>query len=98
MGSLKCLVSGSINGAFATFFDRISKVNDKNGPFDMVLVAGSFFSDDPSKNSEWFDDEKRKKIKIPNIPFYVLGPSNKRQLEFYNSSSSSSDGPKEGGF
>lgn len=98
MAALKCLVSGPVNGAFGDFFTRINKVNNKSGPFDMVLIAGSFYSDDESKNSVWFDEERRKILKVPNIPFYVLGPSSKKQQEFYNLSSLNREEPKDGGF
>jgi hypothetical protein len=34
------LVAGDVNGKFSSFFSRIETVNSKNGPFDMLLVAG----------------------------------------------------------
>jgi hypothetical protein len=33
-------VAGDVNGKFSSFFSRIETVNSKNGPFDMLLVAG----------------------------------------------------------
>lgn len=83
MSVLKILTSGSVNGKFATFFDRINKVNQKNGPFDMILVVGSFFSDSPEVNQDWTDPVKRLSLNIPQIPIYILGPQSQSQLVCY---------------
>ncbi|OMJ30338.1 CWF19-like protein 1-like protein [Smittium culicis] len=37
------IVVGSVNGDYVSFFDKISKFNAKNGPFDSLLITGDFF-------------------------------------------------------
>ncbi|PVU90812.1 hypothetical protein BB559_004422 [Furculomyces boomerangus] len=41
----KILAVGSVNGKFQSFFEKITKINQKNGPFDVLLVTGEFFGD-----------------------------------------------------
>lgn len=83
MSTLKILASGPVNGRHALFFERINKVNKKNGPFDMILVVGSFFSDNSEENQDWVDQIKRKELSIPQIPIYILGPQSSSQALYY---------------
>lgn len=41
--SVKVLVSGDVRGKFDTLFKRVSAVNSKAGPFEMLLCVGEFF-------------------------------------------------------
>ncbi|XP_066929063.1 CWF19-like protein 1 [Clytia hemisphaerica] len=81
--SLKILVCGSVDGNFSKFFKKISSIQKKNGPFEMVLCCGQFFSDDPSCEQNW------KKIlnKKPSVdvPVYILGPTTKVQEKYFQS-------------
>ncbi|KAL1422911.1 hypothetical protein MTO96_021632 [Rhipicephalus appendiculatus] len=47
--SMKLLVCGDVGGQFDKLFDRVSSVNKKNGPFDMLLCVGDFFGPDTSR-------------------------------------------------
>ncbi|XP_075551882.1 CWF19-like protein 1 [Dermacentor variabilis] len=46
---MKILVCGDVSGEFDKLFDRVSNVNKKNGPFDMLLCVGDFFGPDASR-------------------------------------------------
>ena len=41
--SLKVLVSGDTDGNISALFKRVETVNNKAGPFEMLLCVGSFF-------------------------------------------------------
>ena len=42
--SKRLLISGDVNGNFAALFKRVTALHgSKNGPFDMLLVSGTFF-------------------------------------------------------
>lgn len=68
--ALKILVSGDVEGKFSQLFSRVSAVNKKNGPFEMLLCVGNFFGED---NTEW--DEYINGTKKAPITTYVLGPA-----------------------
>lgn len=42
--SRKVLVSGDVNGNFHALYKRVAAVNKANGPFDILLCVGSFFT------------------------------------------------------
>ena len=44
------LVCGDVEGNFNLLFKRVANVNNKNGPFSMLLCVGNFFGQD---NSQW---------------------------------------------
>jgi hypothetical protein len=48
------LVSGSVEGQFSDFFEKIATTNSKHGPFDILLCTGNFFATDSASSS--FDD------------------------------------------
>ncbi|XP_076356766.1 CWF19-like protein 1 [Tachypleus tridentatus] len=68
--ALKILVSGDVEGKFSQLFSRVSAVNKKNGPFEMLLCVGNFFGED---NTQW--DEYMNGTKKAPITTYVLGPA-----------------------
>ena len=52
-GSLRLLVAGDVLGDFGVLWRRAKALNaSKAGPFDLILVAGQFFSDDSSSSSQ----------------------------------------------
>lgn len=71
---LKILVAGDVEGKFKQLFDRVSAVNKKAGPFDMLFCVGSFF---PLVMDEG--------LVIPPapVPTYILGPVSKQQLSYF---------------
>lgn len=70
MNNLRILVTGGIDGDFKSFFQKISKVNSKSGPFEMLICVGDFFSKiKPELNQVWNDINQRKSL---NIPSYQL--------------------------
>lgn len=78
---LKILVCGDVDGKFKQFFSRVSSVNKKNGPFEMVFCVGNFFGDD---NSDWMDYASG----IENAPIvtYILGPCKPDHVKYFPSS------------
>lgn len=47
--TLKVLIAGDVNGKFDALLQRVEKVNNSNGPFDVLLCSGTFF--DPTGNA-----------------------------------------------
>lgn len=76
--SLKVLVVGNVFGRFAKLFKRVTDVNVKAGPFDLLLCVGDFFGEDVTAYTELTAGN----ISLPNVPTYVLGkiPSQFRGL------------------
>uniref|UniRef100_A0A0N5AXC5 CwfJ_C_1 domain-containing protein n=1 Tax=Syphacia muris TaxID=451379 RepID=A0A0N5AXC5_9BILA len=75
---VKVLVSGDVNGHFDKFVKRISIVNKKNGPFDMVFCVGEFFGPDDQINQKVLNGE----IEFP-ITTYILGPCCPSTSKYY---------------
>ncbi|KAK8756797.1 hypothetical protein V5799_000502 [Amblyomma americanum] len=65
---LKLLVCGDVKGQFDKLFDRVSTVNKKNGPFEMLLCVGDFFGPDTSRWLEY----KLSNRKVP-LQTYAVG-------------------------
>ncbi|KAI8373000.1 CwfJ C-terminus 1-domain-containing protein-like protein [Radiomyces spectabilis] len=42
---IKVLVTGSVNGRFTELFDKAKTINNKYGPFDVLLCTGNFFNE-----------------------------------------------------
>ncbi|XP_064476195.1 CWF19-like protein 1 [Ornithodoros turicata] len=78
---LKILVCGDVNGQFHKLFDRVSNVNKKNGPFDMLLCVGDFFGDDLS---EW--EEYKSEIRKVPVQTYILGPKRESSVAEFETS------------
>ena len=66
--SLKILVAGSVKGQYEKFFKRVSDVNRKAGPFDLLLCVGDFFGDDIDAYKELINGS----TELPNTPTYIL--------------------------
>ncbi|XP_047136802.1 CWF19-like protein 1 isoform X1 [Hydra vulgaris] len=82
MAPIKILVCGSVDGHFSKFFKRIASINKKNGPFEMVLCVGNFFSANPQCVENW-KQFLLSKTKV-EIPVYILGPTLKQHEVFYS--------------
>lgn len=67
---LKILVTGCCNGEYGKLFKRINDVQNKSGPFDMLLCVGKFF--DPLASNQ-YQNLIHRSIMVPNIPIYILG-------------------------
>jgi len=42
----KVIVAGSVNGKFQEFFEKLTAVNARNGPFACCFCVGDFFAPD----------------------------------------------------
>ncbi|XP_055531531.1 CWF19-like protein 1 homolog [Wyeomyia smithii] len=76
----KILIVGDVNGKLKSFFARIENVNNKTGPFDLVLCVGDFFG--PSPEIAELGAYKSNQKKVP-IPVYILGPNDEATARFY---------------
>jgi len=82
MESIKILACGDVKGQFSKFFKKIGNLNKKNGPFEMVLCLGQFFTASDSCEVEWkacLDG----KIQSP-VPLFILGPTSSDHESFYS--------------
>lgn len=43
------LVCGDVRGNFKVLFNKLQSINQKSGPFDLLLCVGDFFGSDNSK-------------------------------------------------
>jgi len=86
----KVLVCGSVDGKFSKFFKKVSSLNKKNGPFEMVICTGNFFTNQPECKNEWESFIKRSgKI---DVPVYILGPTSDGLDGYYGSKEDIEDG------
>ncbi len=81
MAASKILVSGGVDGKIGKLYKRVSSVIAKAGPFDALLVTGSFFSSDGASDDAWSDFSSGAR-RVP-IPTYILGPSTEAQRRRY---------------
>ncbi|XP_066249101.1 CWF19-like protein 1 [Euwallacea similis] len=75
---IKILLCGDVEGRFNALFKRVSSINDKSGPFDLLLCVGNFFG----INNKEFGPYKLGEKKVP-IPTYILGPNAEHQFKEY---------------
>ncbi|XP_077293669.1 CWF19-like protein 1 homolog [Arctopsyche grandis] len=66
----KLLICGDVGGKFRSVFDRVESINQKSGPFDLLLVTGRFFG----QNNDELESYKKGYRKVA-VPTYILGPS-----------------------
>ncbi|XP_063698565.1 CWF19-like protein 1 homolog [Culicoides brevitarsis] len=76
----KVLICGDIRGSYKQFFTKIDSTNKKAGPFDLVLCAGSFFSD--TNNDELV--AYKNGFKHVSCPTYILGPTTEASNAFFS--------------
>lgn len=43
------LVCGDVRGNFKVLFNKLQNINQKSGPFDLLLCVGDFFGSDNAK-------------------------------------------------
>ncbi|XP_031622103.1 CWF19-like protein 1 homolog [Contarinia nasturtii] len=77
-GKHKILVCGDVRGNFKVLFNKIQNINQKSGPFDLLLCVGDFFGSDNSKLEAY----KNGNLKI-TVPTYVLGPNTSDHSKYY---------------
>lgn len=65
---LKILCSGDVNGKFSELIGRVSAVNKKCGPFDLLFCVGEFFGPNEEENRRVVDGL----VDFP-VETYILG-------------------------
>ncbi|CAD5224474.1 unnamed protein product [Bursaphelenchus okinawaensis] len=75
---VKVLAVGDINGNFTLLQKKLTLINKKNGPFDLVFCVGEFFGPNEEENQDVVDG----KIEFP-IALYILGPNCPSTARFY---------------
>lgn len=85
VNSSRILVVGSVQGQFDLFLERVTKANDKAGPFDLVLCVGDFFPPNCESISNWKLNRARLSNKLVELSLnvYILGPNHADQVPWY---------------
>ncbi|GMS79289.1 hypothetical protein PENTCL1PPCAC_1464, partial [Pristionchus entomophagus] len=68
-GHVKVLSCGDVQGKFVQLVKRVKAINEKSGPFEMLLCVGEFFGPNEDENERVTSGA----IEFP-IPTYILGP------------------------
>uniref|UniRef100_A0A0N5C777 CWF19-like protein 1 homolog n=1 Tax=Strongyloides papillosus TaxID=174720 RepID=A0A0N5C777_STREA len=84
MSNTKILVSGDVKGNFEALIKRVTTVNSKAGPFELLFCVGEFFGDKEEDNEALLNGE----FKFP-ISTYILGPCNSLSEQYF---------PEDGGY
>jgi hypothetical protein len=74
------LVTGSVEGHFTDFFDKIASTNEKYGPFDMLLCTGNFFATDTPSTT---DDLIHGKVKGKSNPTLFIKKKKSNYLHLF---------------
>ena len=99
MSNRRILVTGGVDGHFQSFFQKISNVISKSGPFEMLICVGDFFSTtNPELNQVWIDKNQRSSLTIPSITTYILGPACEDHVQYYKPHNESEEVDFEAGF
>ncbi|KAL1916272.1 uncharacterized protein VTP21DRAFT_5889 [Calcarisporiella thermophila] len=69
--SIKVLAVGSANGKIREYFNKISTINSKHGPFDMLLCVGDLFA--ANQDDEIISDLVNGKIEVPLASYFITG-------------------------
>ncbi|KAL1500780.1 hypothetical protein ABEB36_006225 [Hypothenemus hampei] len=75
---IKILFCGDVEGRFDVLFKRVAAINNKSGPFDLLLCVGNFFG----INNKEFRPYRLGDKTVP-VPTYILGPNKQDQLKEY---------------
>ena len=67
--SVRVLVLGSANGHLQDVFTKLSSLNAKAGPFDVVLCLGDLFGDE----DEYFQQLISGEVEIPVSTYFTIG-------------------------
>lgn len=87
---LKILVCGDVCGKFNVLYGRVRNVLKKNKDFEMLLCVGSFFGTNEESKKEW-EAYSSGSVAVP-IPTYILGPTEKEEVNYFASVSLDSGG------
>eukprot|EP00123_Amoebidium_parasiticum_P001421 comp12500_c0_seq1/m.7457 comp12500_c0_seq1/g.7457 ORF comp12500_c0_seq1/g.7457 comp12500_c0_seq1/m.7457 type:complete len:626 (-) comp12500_c0_seq1:152-2029(-) len=79
---LKVLVTGDVKGQFGSLYSRVRSIQKKVGPFDLLLCAGSFFSEDERAPEDEWNNILSGDNPVP-IPTYVLGGTRRHHAKFF---------------
>ncbi|KAG0346826.1 hypothetical protein BG004_000747 [Podila humilis] len=71
MSSVKTLVVGSANGDLRNMCSKVSTINAKHGPFDILFCTGNFF--DKETSQELIDEILENKIDFPITTYFIHG-------------------------
>ncbi|XP_069681635.1 CWF19-like protein 1 [Periplaneta americana] len=77
MNKLKVLVCGDVEGKYKQLFTRVETINQKNGPFEMLLCVGNFFG-----TSDNLEPYRNGTLSVP-VPTYILGPNKPDDVDLY---------------
>ncbi|XP_014665248.1 PREDICTED: CWF19-like protein 1 [Priapulus caudatus] len=80
---IKIIVCGDVKGQFKSLFNRVTSINKKNGPFEMLLCVGEFFAASESAKTEW-EDCVRGNINVP-LSTFILGANETEYGRYYSS-------------
>lgn len=83
------MVAGDVEGQYDVLFNRVSSINKKSGPFDMLLCVGDFFSTSTESQFQSYTTKEKKSkldmnffcenemmfLSLVPIPTFILGPS-----------------------
>ncbi|KAJ3112405.1 hypothetical protein HDU96_004584 [Phlyctochytrium bullatum] len=69
---MKVLAVGSVKGAFESFFSKVSAINKKHGPFDLIICTGDFFG---KASPESLEKLTKGEFKVPVSTYIIRGAS-----------------------
>uniref|UniRef100_A0A158P9P3 CWF19-like protein 1 homolog n=1 Tax=Angiostrongylus cantonensis TaxID=6313 RepID=A0A158P9P3_ANGCA len=75
---VRVLCIGDLRGQFESLAKKLAVINEKNGPFDLLLCVGEFFGPDVKANERFLNGDVNFVV-----PTYVLGPCSPSTSEFY---------------
>lgn len=76
---LSSLVISDINGAFEKAFSHVAKLNEKAGPFSMLLAVGNFFGAADAAGPEFQAYARGEKI-VPIPTYFIVPPAEESKL------------------
>ncbi|KAJ1993643.1 hypothetical protein GGI25_001533 [Coemansia spiralis] len=68
----KVLVVGSVNGHLIDFFAKVKKLDEKHGPFSILLISGNLFGCDGDSENE-IDLLLKDEIAVPVMTYALIG-------------------------
>ncbi|KAF9178646.1 hypothetical protein BGZ51_000575 [Haplosporangium sp. Z 767] len=71
MSSVKVLVVGSANGDLRNLCSKVGTINNKHGPFDILICTGNFFAKETPM--ETIDDILEDKLDFPITTYFMHG-------------------------
>lgn len=77
--AIKLLIAGSVESKYSKFIKRISDVNTKAGPFDLLLCIGDFFGDNEKEYEEFINGS----TELPSVSTYIVSQAPKKLLKYH---------------